>query len=146
MWPCNKNHLAINFITNQGHILLDWVATKDANNSIDKILSRYNQITLSPQCQRKIAFATELESFAYKQMSFRLKNGSSLVNEVEFYVHDLCCKSTKGGALNHGTVFRVYPKRKESNTRCRLTHLNSTFGINMLWYTFIFFNIVTLKP
>ena len=53
--------------------VIERVAGVEAYSFLDG-LSRYNQISIDPKDQHKIAFALEPDSFAYKVMPFGLTN------------------------------------------------------------------------
>ena len=53
--------------------VLEWVAGKEAFSFLDGF-SGYNQVSIDPKDQHKIAFATEWDIFAFRRMPFGLTN------------------------------------------------------------------------
>lgn len=58
--------------------------------SLIDYLSRYNQISISPQNHHKTTFTTPWGTFIYKVMAFRLKNvGPTYQRAIAFIFYDL---------------------------------------------------------
>ena len=81
---------------------MEQVAKKEAYNFLD-IFSGYNQVTIQPNNQHKMAFATKFGIYAYRVMPFGLMNAPAtfqrLMNHafkgylwdfLEVYMDDLC--------------------------------------------------------
>ena len=104
--------------------VLEREAGKEAYNYLDG-LSGYSQVSIYPQDQHKIAFATKWGIFAYKVMPFGLTNALAtfqwlmahafkeyLCSFLEVFMDDLCIHSTPDMSMS--TMSKVYFK----NAKC----------------------------
>ena len=67
--PTVRNHYPLPFIEH----VLKRVAGHEAYSFLDRF-SRYNQVSIDPKDQHKMAFATTWGVFAYRKMPFGLSN------------------------------------------------------------------------